>query len=310
MTPDDFQATVIEDSISTYGVRLTTFQLRYPRFIHAEFMTHRVFSRNARSSRAVPVKRLMEEAPYIPHFMKNQAGMQSFEELDKSAQEAAVFRWLNLVAHCKDTAESLGTLDVHKQWANRMLEWFGYIDVVVTSTYWKNFFNLRDHPMAMPEIQQLAIVMRDSMAASTPRLVIPKQDLPPLQQHADEWHLPYVDRLERIEHSLEKCLLISAARCARVSYKPFDADTASHDKDIQLAERLLVAEPLHASPAEHQGFPDFIGGLKFNPFWCYQENWGNFYGWAQYRKFLPNEAYQEEYSLESCLEHYNKLRAA
>jgi len=66
---------------------LITIHARYPRFIHAELMTHRCFSRNARSSRAVPVQRLINEAeanPVIPwHWGKNQPGMQAFEECNE-----------------------------------------------------------------------------------------------------------------------------------------------------------------------------------------------------------------------------------
>ena len=49
-------ATVIADSISPVGKRITTLELVYPRYIHSEFMTHRMFSRNASSSRFAKVK--------------------------------------------------------------------------------------------------------------------------------------------------------------------------------------------------------------------------------------------------------------
>ena len=45
---------------------LWTFELTYPRYIHSEFMTHRVFSRNASSSRAIPVKRMIEQVRNNP----------------------------------------------------------------------------------------------------------------------------------------------------------------------------------------------------------------------------------------------------
>jgi hypothetical protein len=54
-------AKVIADSIADGCPRLITLQLRYPRFIHSEFMTHRAFSRNASSSRAIPVERLIQD---------------------------------------------------------------------------------------------------------------------------------------------------------------------------------------------------------------------------------------------------------
>jgi hypothetical protein len=306
-----FQAKVIEDSISPYGIRLITMQLRYPRFIHSEFMTHRDFSRNARSSRAVPVKRLLLEAPYVPHFKRNQSGMQAFEELPEDVRRQAIKLWLSCARECKDTAQCLGELDIHKQWANRMLEWFGYIDVVVSSTWWRNFYNLRDHPMAMPEIQHLAIAMREAMEHASDAANAAISGSIPKQLDFGEWHLPYALPEER--DFLDDAKLLSTARCARVSYKPFD-DTGEINagKDIELAGKLIVAEPLHASPAEHQATPDdFAGpyiGCGSEPIWDYPEEHGNFYGWRQHRKMLPNEASKEDYSLESMLAYYDGKR--
>ena len=291
-----FKAEVIADSISPYGIRLTTLQLRYPRFIHAEFMTHRQFSRNARSSRAVPVSRLVEEAPYFPHFLRNQPGMQAFEELDTTAFNIASHYWDQAADYCRFYAEGLNSLKVHKQWANRLLEWFGYIDVVVSSTYWRNFFNLRDHPAAMPEIQHLAIAMRDAIHGSSPR---------PLD--FGQWHLPYITEFEygRLdkEFNLKDLQLCSTARCARVSYKPFDVEDIDYGKDMDLAQRLIQSEPLHASPAEHQATPDtynFDMSKWDNSFFH-----GNFLGWQQHRKMYPNEAYNEDYSEEAMSNYYD-----
>ena len=54
-----YSARVLLDSVSPGGVRLVTMEVRYPRFIHAEFMTHRMFSRNAGSSRALPIRKMI-----------------------------------------------------------------------------------------------------------------------------------------------------------------------------------------------------------------------------------------------------------
>ena len=53
-------AKIIADSVSPAGKRVTTYELNYPRFVHAEFMTHRLFSRNAASSRAIPVPKMID----------------------------------------------------------------------------------------------------------------------------------------------------------------------------------------------------------------------------------------------------------
>lgn len=282
-------ATVIADSASPQNIRLTTMHLRYPRFIHAELMTHRVFSRNARSSRAVPVEKLLSEEAYIPHFMKNQKGMQSFEEMNYAEQQAAKEAWCDLIAVTRDHVERLMKLGVHKQWANRPLEWFGYIDVLVSSTDWANWFALRDHPQAMPEIQELARAMRKAMDGHIPTHKSP-----------GDWHLPYVDYQEEKELGIMQARKVSVARCARLSYKPFDSALNDSDeerrsnqqKDLELFERLLVARPVHASPAEHQATPDH---------WNEQHGWdrdgqhGNFTGWRQFRKLLDHEAVQDNH---------------
>ena len=79
-------ARIVADSINNSGNRITTFELEYHRFIHSELMTHRLFSRNAMSSRAVPVSKMIEQvrnSPATPiHWGKNQAGMQAADVLD------------------------------------------------------------------------------------------------------------------------------------------------------------------------------------------------------------------------------------
>ena len=276
-------AEIIKDSISPQGIRLTTMQLRYPRFIHAELMTHRVFSRNARSSRAVPASKLAAEDPYIPEFMRNQPGMQSFEHLTEEEQRHARAIWKSMIEYCQSGVRELAAVGVHKQWANRPLEWFGFIDVLVTSTHWANWYALRDHPAAMPEIQTLARVMKEAQDNSTPVSLEPGQ-----------WHLPYVEMDEEAELGQHHSLRISAARCARLSYKPFDCANADPQKDMELFGKLLVETPVHASPAEHQATPDkWIKGHDGG--WLFPEHHGNFTGWRQFRKTLSNEAVSDDH---------------
>ena len=80
-------AKIIADSISEKGKRITTFELEYPRIIHSELMTHRVFSRNAMSSRAVPVGKMLQqivENPAMPvRFGVNKRGMEDGGEHDQ-----------------------------------------------------------------------------------------------------------------------------------------------------------------------------------------------------------------------------------
>ena len=154
-------AKIIADSISVItGIRLTTMELSYHRYIHSEFMTHRMFSRNASSSRAIPIKKLLEQVkndPMMPiHWGSNKPGMQAGEELKGEDLHVAQREWINAANNAVDTASHLQELGLHKQIANRLLEPFLAIKVVVTATEWENFFKLRIHKDAQPEIQELA----------------------------------------------------------------------------------------------------------------------------------------------------------
>lgn len=288
-------AKIIADSVGMHAPRLTTMQLRYPRAIHAEFMTHRQFSRNASSSRAIPVKRLIQDVindPFIPlHWGKTQKGMQADQENDAKLtftdiatneqwqvdrQEA----WLN---HMNDTvrvAEAFDIAGYHKQLVNRLLEPFAHINVVVTSTEWSNFFALRDHPDAEPHIAMLARAMKDAMDASEPLYLL-----------EGEWHLPYTQHDQ--QYDLDDLVRVSVARCARVSYMTHDGTIPVFDADLKLSDQLLGSIPLHASPAEHQA--RVARTVSYKPpqtgvMWPEGDKHGNFaQGWVQYRKTLTGE---------------------
>lgn len=266
-----FWATVVADSVRTDGKRLTTLQLRYPRFIHSEFMTHRVFSRNASSSRAIPVSKILaglEADPVVPiDFGRNGKGMQAHGSLDEDTQAKAREIWLEGMRHAVETARKLAELGVHKQHANRVTEPYSWINVVVTSTKFQNFYELRDSRHAQPEIVKLAQDIRKAIAASRPRTL-----------GEGDWHLPYVTSEEIKSLPSGHCLKASVARCARVSYALHDGTATDLSKDSALYDDLFYQR--HFSPFEHQATPDLwfrgMGG-----------NLGS--GWTQYRKTLPNE---------------------
>ncbi len=273
------EAKIIEDSISPTRARLTTFQLRYPRFIHAELMTHRLFSRNASSSRAIPAARLfndIETNPAMPiHWGLNQKGMQAEKEMDAFQAKACEKLWLEARDGVLAIARGLESMGLHKQVVNRMTEPWAHISVVLTATEFDNFFSLRCHPDAQPEIKVLADQMRDLYYSGQPRRLNPGQ-----------WHLPYIQDEERFapghtknSHLKNERSLIRAsiARCARVSYLTHDNKTPTIDLDIALYDRLFSSK--HLSPFEHIATPDA------NP-----NAWsGNFKGWIQYRKMLKGE---------------------
>lgn len=268
-------AKIVCDSVSAAtGIRLTTLQLVYPRFIHAEFMTHRVFSRNASSSRAIPVSKMLEQVrnnPAMPsHWGKNQPGMQAEEELSVLEAAKAKTLWLEAANAAADIAEQMKDSNVHKQVANRILEPFQYIHVVVTATEWDNFFMLRDHPDAQPEIKELAIEIKGAMKNSIPNTKV-------LGPHVSNWHLPYIQDGEFRESEGELARKCSAARCARVSYLNHDGSSPSIAKDMTLYKQLIESEPMHASPVEHQATP-----TEDDLFYK------NFKGWIPFRKVLEN----------------------
>jgi thymidylate synthase ThyX len=263
-------AQVIEDSISPGGKRLTTMVLEYPRFIHQELLTHRMFSRNAASSRAIPVRRMLrmvQETPAMPiHWGANQPGMQAREELSPELRAEAERRWLLLRDMAVTEVQGLMDLGLHKQVANRLLEPWMHMTVVVSATEWANFFHLRRHPDAQPEMKALADCVWGVRQTSTPRLL-----------QVGEWHLPFVLPEERAEMGLLTQRMCSVARCARVSYLNHDGTTPDVKKDMELHERLFKAP--HASPFEHQATPVAAADA-----WS-----GNFQGWLQYRKTFSHE---------------------
>ncbi len=285
------QAKVIADSMSPQRVRLTTLQLTYPRFIHAEVMTHRVFSRNASSSRAIPVAKMIEQVrtnmAKPVHWGKNQPGMQAREELSGAERQSVERLWVDAAFEAARIAEAMAKHGAHKQVVNRILEPFQWMHTVVTATEWNNFFELRAHPDAQPEIHELALAMQDAFEASVPVIM----------RHG-QWHLPYVrsEEMRRggaifewtraqegdafIErHVLRTAVRCSTARCARVSFLRHDGLTPLVEEDQGLYVRLVGSKPIHASPTEHQAMA--VMGMGDAAWWS-----GNLRGWMQHRKML------------------------
>lgn len=259
---------IVEDSLPPHGVRLTTFSLVYPRFIHSEVMTHRVFSRNAASSRAIPIHKVMtqlEKEPAMPiYWGKNQKGMQAAEELTGEAKEAAIQEWLYARDDALKHAKRLEEIGVHKQTVNRILEPFMLMNTIITATDWDNFFNLRADAPAQPEFEALAEVMLEKMNLNTPAETL-----------QSDWHLPYVTAEEKETNHPLVCAKFSTARCARVSYKTHEG-TIDQKRDIERHDDLLASG--HLSPFEHQAYPTVDPKIRI----------GNFLGWHQYRKQLVN----------------------
>ena len=169
-----FSARILLDSVSPGGVRLTTMEVRYPRFIHSELMTHRVFSRNSASSRAIPIRKMIDAVraePAMPMWWgRNQSGMQARDPLDPASQALAEVEWRKALDDALTHAERLAAKDInlHKQLVNRILEPFAWITVIITATEWANFFTQRTHEDAQPELRHIAELMLTAYRAGEP----------------------------------------------------------------------------------------------------------------------------------------------
>jgi thymidylate synthase ThyX len=302
-------AKILLDSINPVGNRITSWILTYPRFFHSEVLTHRAFSRNAASSRAIPVKRMIDDIRQncaMPIFWgKNQAGMQAKEELDDiikrreivvspvgngldpykltvTDKHAAKHEWLAARDSAVKHAEKMLELGVHKQIANRILEPFMHMTVIITGTEFENFYALRAHPDAQPEFQDLGYKMLDIYQLSEPKKL-----------KAGEWHIPFGDKIEdaRLNRLIDKInreqqftptshdemykIKIATARCARVSYLNFEGKD-DYNKDVELHD--ILAKSGHWSPFEHSAMA--LSTSEYS---------GNFKGWKQYRKMFNEE---------------------
>ena len=303
-TPQDLiTARIIADSVSPEGIRMTTMEIEYSRFILAELNTHRMLSKNSASSRAIPVKAMHEHiranTATPVYWGINQPGMKAKEELTGSDKSWAGYLW----AKARDTAigfsQDMADLNIHKQITNRITEPWMIMKTVISGTEWANFFWLRDHADAQPEIAVLAHKMHQAYNASVPQQLQP-----------GEWHVPYVrtyrDTRSGILHYLdsldkyitaEEARVISASCCAQVSYRKSDD---SYEKALKIYQQLIESEPAHASPVEHQATPMYVFVDEYSP-----ETWqdgvthvsrngdlwsGNLRSWIQHRKLIAGEA--------------------
>lgn len=299
----NISATIIADSINSNGIRLTTFELEYPRWILAEVNTHKILSKNTASSRAIPVERVLEQvdnSPAMPvEWGANNPGMVSKTLLDELKAKSAELLWRAAAKSASSFARVMSDkfgLNVHKQLAGRLIETFTMSKTVLTGTEFANFFNLREHEDAQPEFYELAKCMREARNQSTPVFLVNGQ-----------WHLPYVDLIDGkyyvsgTEVDLDAAKQVSASCCAQVSYRKLDV---SIDKAVKVFDMLKLSDPehkqKHVSPVEHQATPIDPVAEPFDP-----STWpdgvthvrrdgslwsGNLRGWVQFRQLIPNEA--------------------
>jgi thymidylate synthase ThyX len=267
-------AKVILDSISEDGHRLTTLEVRMHRFVLAEFNTHRMFSRNAASSRAIPVHKRIKavmDYPAMPvEWGTNQKGMQAGEPIGAEEQANAETIWLDARDTMVKYTQQLILLGVHKQIANRLLEPWVWVTDIVSATDWDNFYRQRCSrysQAAQPEMRAAADAILHAMEDSEP---IPMKNTYPVFN----WHTPYIqlDEYQFFGLDVTGRIKVSVARCARVSYLT-QGGVRDIDEDLALYNRLTAASPPHWSPTEHVATP--MPGRH-----------GNFNGWRQWRQTL------------------------
>ena len=287
-------AKVIADSINGRGDRLVTFEVKFHRFVLAEFNTHRVFSRNSASSRAIPVEkqlRRIKDDPAIPlAWPAGQKGMQGGDALSAELREEVEKIWIEAAEDAVLFAEMLVDRGLHKSVTNRILEPFMWHTCVVSATSWENFFNQRCSPLAQPEIRAAAEMMMTAYHDSTP-------------EHMTEgdWHLPYIQPEDRgVRGTLSKLIQISAARCARVSYLTQDG-VRDQEEDLKLYQRLITADPAHFSPLEHVASPDLsnwheVQSVLGRDFTLILPKYGNFLGWQQLRMLAEADRQNQSFS--------------
>lgn len=299
----NISAKLIADSVTPYfnRKRLCTYELEYPRFIHSELMTHKMLSKNCASSRAIPIKKMNEiirsntAAPV--YWGKNMAGMKAKEALSEYDTSLAIDIWEEARESAIGFSERLDACGSHKQITNRITEPFSMIKTVLSGTEFKNFFWLRDHADAQPEIRELARKMK-----------LAEEDSEPVVLEKDQWHLPYittkfVSKKPRyfagdIEVDKETAIKISVSCCAQTSYRNLDT---SVEKAVKIYDMLIGAEVKHMSPFEHIATPikpcypsptdsdEWEDGIthmrRDGSYWS-----ANFNGWIQYRQLFTHES--------------------
>lgn len=294
------------DSVASEGERLVSIVARFPRCILSEINTHRVFSRNSASSRARSIKTTIREVlenPYVPLFTVNRKGM-SGDFADDETRQAAIGEWLEarneavvsalrlLMGEYVQLGDALnnwetyvdtyyekvynadspleGALNIHKQNVNRLLEPFMWHEVLITSSYWSNFFNLRIEENAQPEMYAIARLMYEAVESSQPKV--------------SNFHLPFIgeEDFANADEVLD-AMVRSAGQSAQISYRPIDKGGRGANP-LSLGKRLL--ESGHMSPFEHQALSAKAYEEMVDQ--DYQSGLGGNLGdrWVQYRKIL------------------------
>ena len=325
-------ARIVAKSKSAYSdTVIPTWEYDAPKCILAELNTHGMLVKNAQSSRAVPVKKVIEQIrnnPVTPvHWGSNQAGMVAGEEInndvgiiqdrlrgsdegDHLSRDEAWLVSADIVADVMTAWEEAG---YHKQIVNRIGEAFTMVRGVITGTEIDNFFHLRYHKDADPYIAELARCMWEAYELAETEVL-----------YEGEWHVPYVYTCrhedgrvyykeqsdgQMFECSVEEALKISAAACGQVSYRKLDL---SEETVERVWDRLMGGDIIHASVTGHQATPmsifeasggygmdldayDITKGVTHVSVEDGQFWSAQFKHWIMHRKLIPNESFKGKF---------------
>lgn len=248
---------VLLDSVNPYtNIRLTTLHCVYPQFIHQQVLTHRMFSRNSSSLRAISFDRITDWDLVLPTWTEEKKGMQGSIVTDDLTNDKADSLVKELYIKTQQICKQLQELGIHHQNINDYLRPFTNIHTVITATDWSNFFQQRLHESTKPDMQRLAWLIYYAL-----------EDSKPIKLYN---HIPLVEDLMPIDFNIREIQLISAARLARISYFKWQDDP---QKDLELAKKLI--EKNHPSPFEHIAFAQQD-----------DQYYANFKSWKQLRKVL------------------------
>ena len=278
---NEIKVEIVADSINQQGDRLTSLVLTYPRIIHAEMMTHRMFSRNASSSRAVPIQKMIEAVKnntFCPfEFQKAHKGMQGSEYFTGVERQECINLWLESAELALQQAEKMKAKGISKQIINRILEPYQYYTMLITGSKegWENFFSLRcpdyggfkSRKEASKEFLEKGNINTstwselDWLHLNKGQAEIHIMDLAekiydamnestPKQLKAGEWHIPMISDLESLKLSTDDQIKLSVGRAANTSYT-----VVGDGKELTLEQAIKIhnkcKELNHSSVFEH-----------------------------------------------------------
>lgn len=263
---------IVADSISPTGDRVTTMIVKLWRPLTAQFNTHRMFSRNSASSRAIPVKKMVNREPMFPmSWPAEKPGMQGGNELEYSDRLEAQAMWETayrtierMVSRYVEEHPDSSTR-LHKSYLNRLLEPFQEQEILVTATEWDNFFDLRSSRLNTDTQYEFRVVADEMLTAL--------EESVPVEVGYDGDHLPLCEDREELVKAGFDPAKVSVGRCARISYLTHLGERDPAD-DERLHDQLREAG--HASPFEHVCTPMVPSGVQR----------GNLIGWTQYRHLI------------------------